>query len=320
MISFLTNRTSDSLECGSLTAALRKRQSNCRTPKRFALLFACLTSCSATSWAESPRAVLKQGIAAAAQNGSNNFARAASLFEQAAEAAEDRGLDPAVAVYNRAHTQLELGKAEAAAMAYAEAMLTENLELQQKAFYGRGNALMSLSQAQEAQNQVSPAVKSVEEAIDMYMQAMLMDPRDQDPKVNYELAQRRLEQLKQLEQEQQEQQEQQQDEEKNEDEESEQQQQEQEQEGNEDEQQQDNQSQPDEQEQDQESDESEQEQQQDPSSDQQQNQQPGEAGESREMSEEEAEMLLNAMREEEDAARRQYQLQQGQPREVEKDW
>lgn len=117
-----------------------------------------------------------------------NHAEAARQFGQAAEQAKSAQLDPAVAHYNHGLSLLRDNQAAPAAEKFQLAARTTDLDLQQRALFNRGNALFKLAGELETAGQAQPALQSVEEALSMYEQAMMLRPDDPNPKVNFELA------------------------------------------------------------------------------------------------------------------------------------
>lgn len=244
-----------------------------------------------------------------------NFSTAATNFDGAVTAAEKEKFDPAVPSFNRANALLMSGKPQDAAQAYEQSLRTSDLGLQGRAYHNRGNSLLGVAGAQEQQQKFEEAIKSVDEAMAMYERSMLLDPKDRDPKVNYELAglkRRELEEKKkQQEQEQQQNKEQNKDQQKDE--------------KNKDQNQGDNQNQQDQQQQDQQNQE-----QQNPEKQGDQQTAQEEQQEQRErtekMSQQEAAMLLDAMKQREQAQReklmqiwlKRSQAAKMQP--VDKDW
>ncbi|OGV45146.1 MAG: hypothetical protein A2X46_11060 [Lentisphaerae bacterium GWF2_57_35] len=263
--------------------------------------------------AESARQELSKGTKLYRQT---NYTAAAEAFSQATQKAQTEQLDPAVALFNEADALYKAGRFGEAAERYMSALKTSDLTLQEHAFYNRGNALMSLSSDQEQQQKTDEAIKSVDEAMAMYENAMALAPKDADPKVNYELALKKKEELKQKQQEQQKQQKQDQD--KKDQDKKDQPQDPQ----NQQDQQQDQQKQDQQQEQ-QKEDEKKQAQEQEQSSQQEDPQEEPKEGQPKqfeEMTPEEAKMVLDSMKQEEQAKRDQMRRVIGQPVPVEKDW
>lgn len=142
-----------------------------------------------------PRRAMAQGEEALARS---NLVEAADHFARAAEHASVEKLDPAAPHYNRGLALLRDQQAGPAAEAFQRASRTTDLTLQQQALFNRGNALRKLAGDMETAGQQQPALQNIEEALAMYEQAMMLQPSDPDPKVNFELATREKERLEQL--------------------------------------------------------------------------------------------------------------------------
>ncbi len=233
------------------------------------------------------------------------FDKASAAFDKAAQAAPDQKLDAAVARYNEANALFRDGKFQDAASRYSDALRSPDLALQSKAYFNRGNALFNMAAAEEAQGQMDIAGKALDEAISMYERAMTLAPRDEDPKVNYELALKRKLELEQKQQ-------QQQDQQKDKDQEKQDQNQPSD---NQDQQQQKQQQQ---EEQKQEQGQSQAEKDKDDQTAQEQPAQPTAPSEA--MTPEEAKLMLDAMKQDEQSRREQLKMILGQPTPVEKDW
>jgi cobalamin biosynthesis protein CobT len=285
--------------------------------KRYAVIMGLLLA-GLAAWGEQEprdaRALMEKGITAF-EGGDPASAEAA--FGDAAEAAKDEKLDPAVPTYNRGVALLEQGLPEQASSVFEEALHTGNLELQSRAYYNRGNAIMSTVEPQLQQEQLQPALDATTRALEMYERAISLAPADVDAKANFELAQQKKKQIEMLiEQQPPQQQQQNQDssEDQSQDENRDQQQQQQQQDQQDQNEQQQQQPQPDEGE-DQQGQENQPQPQEAEDGEEQQQQSASE-----EMTEEEAKMLLEAMKEEEAAARERMRLQLGPPSPVSKDW
>lgn len=230
------------------------------------------------------------------------YDEAAKAFEHAVQAAPQQKLDPAVAQYDQATALLEGGQAQQAAEKYATALRSTDLDLQGKAYFNRGNALAAMAGQEEQQGQLDPAGRALDEAVAMFENAILLMPQDEDAKVNYELA---LKKKQELEQKKKEQQEQKQEEEQNKQ----------------------DQPKPDQQSQDQQKQPQEQKQQggqqprpEDQKGQPEQQKQPRPSQPSEAMTPQEAALMLDAMKQEEQATRDRLRLIIGQPEPVEKDW
>lgn len=143
--------------------------------------------------------------------GGGDYAAAATNFDAAATAAAKEKFDPAVAAFDRANALLMAGKARDAAHVYEEALRTTDLGLQGRTYHNRGNALLGVAGEHEQQQKFEDAIKSVDEAMAMYERSMMLAPKDADPKINYELAGLKRKELEEKLKEQQQQQQQNQD-------------------------------------------------------------------------------------------------------------
>ena len=155
----------------------------------------------------------------------SNFSAAAESFGEAAAAAPAEKLDPASARYNAGLAAFAAGDLEAAAVHFNAAAAASDLGLQARAYYNRGNALFHLAdsplQAQALPGgDPAPALDTSEsaigQAIQMYENAIALDPDDADAKANYELAVLKQQQIQQQQQDQQQDQEKKEEEEKEE--------------------------------------------------------------------------------------------------------
>lgn len=149
----------------------------------------------------------------------SNYPAASNAFLEAAAAAPAAKLDPTAAYYNAGLSAYAAGDLKAAADSFARAASGSDLALQSKAYYNRGNALFHQAGAPAAAMPAAPppmpamstqelasAESSVGEAIQMYENAIALDPRDADAKANYELAVLKQQQLQQQQQQQKDQQ------------------------------------------------------------------------------------------------------------------
>lgn len=248
--------------------------------------------------ADTPRDSMNAGIR---EYEADQFEAAAKSFGAAAQNASGTKLDPARAHYNEGNALMQLKRAQDASQKYTDALRSTDLNLQRKAYFNRGNALYDIGEAARATGEFDAALKALEEALAMYENAIALDPRDRDSKINYELTLKKQEEVRQ-EQEQQQQQQQDQNQDQKQDEKKD------EPEQSEDENKQDEQE------------EQQQQEQQDQGEQQQQQQQQAQPERAEEMTPEEAQVLLDAMRQEEQAARERYRVMRGQPVPVEKDW
>lgn len=245
----------------------------------------------------------------------SNFPAAGEAFLQAAAAAPAEKLDPAAAHYNAGLAAYAAGDLEKASAHFANAAAGADLGLQAKAYYNRGNALFHLANTplQPLGDEPPPAPAldlgeaTIAEAIQSYENAIALDPAHVDAKANYELAVLKQQEIQQQQQQQQDQQKQDQqkqdqpDQDPKQEEQQDQDQQQQDQQQPQAEPQPQPENQPDEEPQ--------------PEEEQIQPEQPSE-----EMTPEEAAMMLDAMKAQEQSQRDRLHPFFGRPVPVEKDW
>lgn len=142
--------------------------------------------------AETPRTLMKDGLR---EYQADRFLEAAEAFREAAEAVGESRLDPARAHFNHANALFAQGLHEEAARAYQEALRSTDLTVQQSAHFNRGNALLAMAGEMAQEQQFDTAKAFTEQALDSYRNALTLDPRDHDAKVNFELADRFREEL-----------------------------------------------------------------------------------------------------------------------------
>ena len=255
---------------------------------------------------------------------SSNYPAASNAFLAAAAAAPAEKLDPAAAFFNAGLSAYAAGDLTAAADSFARAAAGSDLSLQAKAYYNRGNALLHQAGSPAAAmpmptmstQELASAESSVGEAIQMFENAIALDPKDVDAKANYELAVLKQQQLQQQKQQQQQQDQQKQDQPKQDQQNQDQpkqdpqnQEEPKDQKQNQQQQQQQKQAEPKPQPQPQ------------PQEDSQQKEEPIQKEKSsEEMTPEEAAMMLDAMKAQEQSQRDQLHPLFGRPVPVEKDW
>ena len=254
----------------------------------------------------------------------SNYAAASESFEEAAAAAPVEKLDPAAAHYNAALSAYAAGDLQKASTSFANAAAGSDLDLQAKAYYNRGNALFHLAsmppvqgapQAAAPTNALDLGEAAIGQAIQMYENAIALNPQDTDAKANYELAVLKQQEMQRQQQQQQQQKDQQkQDEQKEEQKDPSQDQQDQQQKQDQQNQEQKQQ----EQQQEQQKQEQQQAKEQDSQPEQAKETQPEKPSE--EMTPEEAAMMLDAMKAQEQSQRDQLHPFFGRPVPVEKDW
>ena len=293
---------------------------------RLPVILACtaLAALSARAAGPGARESFDAGLQAFA---ASNYPAASNAFLAAAAAAPAAKLDPAAAFFNAGLAAYAGGDLKAAADSFARAASGSDLALQSKAYYNRGNALFhqaggpaGLMQTGAAPlpamstQELAGAESSVGEAIQMYENAIALNPKDVDAKANYELAVLKQQQLQQQQQQQQKQDQQNQDQQKQDQQNQNQQNQDQQKQNQEDQQNQQKQQQPQQP--------AEQKPQPQPQNEQQQKPEAPikQDKPSEEMTPEEAAMMLDAMKAQEQSQRDQLHPFFGRPVPVEKDW
>lgn len=142
-----------------------------------------------------PRTLMERGQSAYE---AAKFEEAARYFQEAAQAAEPTRLDPARAWFNRGNALFQQGDYEGAADAYQQALRTADLALQQSAYFNRGTTWHAAAETTKATGELDAARQFVEQALDQYEQALTLDPHDVDAKRNHERAADLLEEIEQL--------------------------------------------------------------------------------------------------------------------------
>ncbi len=129
--------------------------------------------------------------------------------EEYAKAAEDSPDDPRIQ-YNLGAAQYRLGNFEDAEDTLRKALQTDDPVLQKDTYYNLGNTLFRLGESTQS---IDPeqTIEIWEEGLTEYENSLNIDPEDEDAQFNYELLEKRIEELKQQQQEQQENQDQDQD-------------------------------------------------------------------------------------------------------------
>lgn len=172
--------------------------------------FALLAAISAPAAEPGARESFNTGLQAFA---ASNYPEAGESFLRAADAAPTAKLDPAAAQYNAALSAYAAGDLEKASARFADAAAGSDLALQAKAYYNRGNALFHLANspapaplAAAQSNALDLGEATLAAAIQSYENAIALNPQDADAKANYELAVLKQQQIQQQKQQQQDQQ------------------------------------------------------------------------------------------------------------------
>ena len=172
----------------------------------------CLGAAQAQTETVGARDAFAAGMKAFA---ASNYAEAGANFLNAA--------NPAPAHFNAGVASYAAGDLTSAAKAFARATDSADLALQSRAFYNRGNALFHLADSDLAMPGMMPAAApastqelamaeaSIAQAVQMFENAIVLNPKDEDAKANYELALIKQQQIQEQQQQQQQQQQQEQD-------------------------------------------------------------------------------------------------------------
>ena len=151
---------------------------NIDTSKLIALTALALLSMSAAA-EDTPRSSMRKGLKAYKGGAYTNAVR--HLEKTALEF-------PAIGNYNLGNAQYRTGDFEAAETSFNEALRTSDLELQAKAYFNRGNALLARTTALTKTEEISLAIELSFQAMDMYEKAILLLPDDLMAKQNFERA------------------------------------------------------------------------------------------------------------------------------------
>lgn len=110
--------------------------------------------------------------------------------------------DNAKILYNAGTTAYKNNLYDEAIGAFEKAILTDDLELQKKAFYNKGNALFRKGEETE-QSEPQKTIATWEQSLEAYMQAMNVDPEDENARFNHDFVKKKLDQLQKQAQQQQ---------------------------------------------------------------------------------------------------------------------
>lgn len=128
---------------------------------------------------ETPRSSMRKGLKAYKRGDYTN----------AVLALEKTALEfPSIGNYNLGNAQYRMGDYEAADECFNEALRTTDLELQTKAYFNRGNALLARTTALSGPEKISVAIELAFQAMDMFEKSILLDPADLKAKQNFERA------------------------------------------------------------------------------------------------------------------------------------
>jgi len=104
-------------------------------------------------------------------------------------------------LYNQGTTEFKAGDFKKAAETLRSALNTPDLKLQNRAYYNLGNSLYRIGQT-TMEESPDETIKTWEEAIKAYGDALALDSADEDARYNQELVKRKLEELRKKQQEQ----------------------------------------------------------------------------------------------------------------------
>jgi hypothetical protein len=95
---------------------------------------------------------------------------------------------PDIGNYNLGNAQYRSGDFEAAENSFNEALRTTDLELQAKAYFNRGNAMLARTTALTKTEEISLAIELAFRAMDMFEKTILLQPANLEAKQNFERA------------------------------------------------------------------------------------------------------------------------------------
>ncbi len=151
------------------------------------------------------RALMEEGRR---RYGAGDFEGAKAFFEAAEQRATGR-LDPARAQFNAGAALYRLGRLDEAENKLSQALHTSDLETQAQTWYNLARAAIERAEQSAAAGQASAAVNPMERAVEALRNAIRLAPDDLEAKINFEWARRRLEELKEMARQQEQQQQQQ---------------------------------------------------------------------------------------------------------------
>ncbi|HEY5653826.1 MAG TPA: tetratricopeptide repeat protein [Pontiella sp.] len=148
--------------------------------RRLKTVLAAVLALVCSAYAEdTPRSSMRKGLKAYKQSDYTNAVT--HLKKTALEF-------PGVGNYNLGNAQYRAGHYEEAAAAYNEALRSSDLELQSKAYFNRGNALLARTTMLTGAEQIGQAIELSFQAMDMFEKAILLSPEDLPAKQNFERA------------------------------------------------------------------------------------------------------------------------------------
>ncbi|QBG45998.1 tetratricopeptide repeat protein [Verrucomicrobia bacterium S94] len=143
------------------------------------VLLLLLISAFSVKAEDTPRSSMRKGLKAYK---SGNYTNAIEHLEKTVLEFPDIGN------YNLGNAHYRAGDYEAASDAFNEALRTTDLELQFKAYFNRGNALLARTTALTKTEEISLAIELAFQAMDMFEKAILLQPDHLEAKQNFERA------------------------------------------------------------------------------------------------------------------------------------
>lgn len=128
----------------------------------------------------------------------NEYLQAAQLYTTMLKSDPDN----VVLHYNYGTTAYKNNLFEQAAASFGQALLSDDLLLQEKAYFNQGNALFKKGE-ESAQSSPQNTINEWEQAIEAYQGAMKLNPNNGHARDNHQYVKERLEQLKKQQQDQQ---------------------------------------------------------------------------------------------------------------------
>lgn len=164
-----------------LPSAIQSTISNRKSaiPLRFPLIAVFIAATLTVQAEDTPRSSMRKGLKAYR---GGDYTNAIQHLEKTALEFPDLGN------YNLGNAQYRAGDFEAAEESFNEALRTSDLELQAKAYFNRGNALLARTTALTQTEQISLAIELAFQAMDMYEKSILLQPADVEAKQNFERA------------------------------------------------------------------------------------------------------------------------------------
>lgn len=166
-----------------------------RWPPRTAAAAALVALASAAGAADpSPRDTMAEGLRLLRDQ---RYAEAAAAFDAAAAAAPAERLDPARARYNQALALLsEEGREDEAEVASEQALRTTDREVLARTLYNRGWRHARRAMAEREAQRLPQAQTNAAQAVSSFENALLLTPEDDDARLNYEMSRELLEEIR----------------------------------------------------------------------------------------------------------------------------